>query len=109
MKFDGIKVNIGGGYNRQTGYFVCPKAGVYHFSAMILGNHGHVVHYQLNKNNSPYVIGYSKMGTADSSTVSVVAKLEVGDRIFIKHRYRNEVEQIFGLDHSSFSGFFLHE
>lgn len=77
---------------------------------MILGNHGHVVHYQMNKNNSPYVLGYSKLGKyADSSTLSVVAKLERGDRVFIKHRVQNHLEQIFGYDHSSFSGFFVHE
>lgn len=108
LKFDKVMVNIGSGYDLHSGHFVCPKSGVYHFSAMILSVRDHHVNYQLNKNDNPYVLGFSHPPYADSSTVSVIVQLVKGDRVYIKHRH-SAAEQVFGLNHSSFSGFFLHE
>ncbi|XP_063426160.1 collagen alpha-1(VIII) chain-like [Mytilus trossulus] len=109
IKFDDVRVNRAGAYDPSTGVFTATVQGLYHFSCMILANHGAVVHYQLNKNDQPYIIGYSHKGAfADSSTISAVMELTVGDRVFVKHRVAG-AEVVFGAAHTSFSGYFIHE
>ncbi|XP_052102946.1 collagen alpha-1(VIII) chain-like [Mytilus californianus] len=110
LKFDDVRVNRGGAYDPSTGVFTATVQGLYHFSCMILANHGVVVHYQLNKNDQPYILGYSHKGAAaDSSTISAIIELKVGDRVFVKHRHTAASEVVFGGAHTSFSGYFIHE
>ena len=59
VKFEDVRVNRGQGYNPSTGVFTAPRKGLYHISCLILGNSGHVVTYQLNKNDAVYTYGYS--------------------------------------------------
>ncbi|XP_071134675.1 heavy metal-binding protein HIP-like [Mytilus edulis] len=109
LKFDDVRVNRGGAYDPSTGVFTATVQGLYHFSCMILANHRAVVHYQLNKNDQPYILGYSHRGAAaDSSTISAVIELIVGDRVFVKHRDA-AAEVVYGEAHTSFSGYFIHE
>ncbi|XP_063407461.1 collagen alpha-1(VIII) chain-like isoform X1 [Mytilus trossulus] len=108
LKFDDVKLNRGEAYDPSTGVFTARVPGLYHFSCMILANHGAVVHYQLNKNDQPYILGYSHKGlSADSSTISAVMELAAGDRVFIKHRHTGASEVVFGAAHTSFSGYFI--
>ncbi|VDI25897.1 Hypothetical predicted protein, partial [Mytilus galloprovincialis] len=110
LKFDDVRVNRAGAYGPSTGVFTARVPGLYHFSCMILANHGDVVNYQLNKNDQPYILGYSHKGTyAASSTISAVIELTVGDRVFVKHREHNSAEVVYGAAHTSFSGYFIHE
>ncbi|XP_076077096.1 heavy metal-binding protein HIP-like [Mytilus galloprovincialis] len=110
LKFDDVRVNRGKAYDPSTGVFTARVPGLYHFSCMILANHRAVVHYQLNKNDQPYILGYSHRGlAADSSTISAVMELAVGDRVFVKHRHTGASEVVFGAAHTSFSGYFIHE
>ncbi|VDI66269.1 collagen alpha-1(VIII) chain-like [Mytilus galloprovincialis] len=110
LKFDDVRVNRGGAYDPSTGVFTATVQGLYHFSCMILANHGAVVHYQLNKNDQPYILGYSHKGAAaDSSTISAVIELTIGDRVFVKHRHTAASEVVFGYAHTSFSGYFIRE
>ncbi|CAG2236051.1 C1QL [Mytilus edulis] len=103
IKFDDVRVNRGGAYDPSTGVFTATVQGLYHFSCMILANHGAVVHYQLNKNEQPYILGYSHKGAAaDSSTISAVIELTVGDRVFVKHRHTAASEVVFGAALTSF-------
>jgi len=109
VKFEDVKVNRGQGYNSSTGVFTAPRKGLYYVSCMILGANGHVVHYQLNKNDALYTKGYSTKGVYTSSTISSVVEMKKGDRVFIKHRYTSSSEQITGLHYSTFAGYFLQE
>ena len=108
VKFEDVKVNRGQGYNSSTGVFTAPRKGLYHISCLILGAHGHVVQYQLNKNDALYTKGYSSKGLHTSSTLSSLVEMKKGDRVFIKHRNSGS-EQITGDHHSTFSGYFLQE
>jgi hypothetical protein len=108
VKFEDVRVNRGQGYNPLTGIFTAPRKGLYHISCLILGNNGHVVHYQLSKNNAVYTNGYSTMGAYTSSTISSLVEMKKGDRVFIKHR-TSFTEQIHGAHYSTFSGYFLQE
>jgi hypothetical protein len=108
VKFEDVRVNRGQGYNPSTGVFTAPRKGLYHISCLILGNNGHVVTYQLNKNDAVYTYGYSTKGVYTSSTISSLMEMKKGDRVFIKHR-TSVSEQINGNHHSTFSGYFLQE
>jgi hypothetical protein len=108
VKFEDVRVNRGQGYNSSTGVFTAPRKGLYHIACLILGNNGHVVHYQLNKNDAVYTKGYSTKGAHTSSTISSLVEMTKGDRVFIKHRTSGS-EQIYGDHHSTFSGYFLQE
>jgi len=107
VKFEDVRVNRGQGYNPSTGVFTSPRKGLYHISCLILGVHGNVVQYQLNKNDAVYTYGYSSKG-AQSSTISSVVEMKKGDRVFIKHRVSGS-QQIYGHHHSTFSGYFMQE
>ena len=109
VKFDDVRVNRGQGYNPSTGVFTAPRKGLYHFSCMILGGYGHVVHYQLSKNDALYTAGYSTKGVHTSSTLSVVVEMKKGDRVSIKHRHTANSEKVYGAHHSTFSGYFMQE
>jgi hypothetical protein len=108
VKFEDVRVNRGQGYKPSTGVFTAPRKGLYHFACLILGYKGHVVHYQLNKNDAVYTNGFSKRGRYMASTLSVIVEMKKGDRVFIKHRTSGS-EQITGSHHSTFSGYFLQE
>ena len=108
VKFEDVKVNRGQGYDPSTGVFTAPRKGLYHVSCLILGNNGHRVHYQLNKNDAVYTKGYSTKGVYTSSTISSLVEMKKGDRVFIKHRTSSS-EQITGDNFSTFAGYFLQE
>ena len=108
VKFEDVRVNRGQGYNPSTGVFTAPRKGLYHISCLILGDSGHVVHYQLNKNDTRYTAGYSTKGVHASSTISSIVEMKKGDRVFIKHT-TSASEQIYGAHYSTFSGYFLQE
>jgi len=106
VKFEDVRANRGQGYNPSTGVFTAPRKGIYHISCMLSGYNGHVVHYQLNKNDAVYTYGYSKKGVDITSTLSVIVEMKKGDRVFIKHRVSGSA-QITGNHFSTFSGYFL--
>jgi len=108
VKFEDARVNRGQGYDPSTGVFTAPRKGLYHISCLILGMKGHVVHYQLNKNDAVYTYGYSTKGEYISSTISSLVEMKKGDRVFIKHTNSGSV-QIHGAHYSTFSGYFLQE
>ncbi|CAG2195566.1 unnamed protein product [Mytilus edulis] len=107
--FDGVKVNRGGGYDPSSGIFTAKRDGLYHFSCVIYGASGKDVGYQLNKNDSLYVRGYSNNGPYEASSISVLVELKKGDRVYIKHRHPGQTEAVIGNDHSSFAGYFLQD
>ncbi|CAC5424164.1 C1QL [Mytilus coruscus] len=72
VKFDDVRVNIGGGYDKSTGVFTAGRKGLYQISCTILGDNGHDVHYMLAKNDAEYMKGYSTRGMYTSSTINAV-------------------------------------
>jgi hypothetical protein len=105
VKFEDVRINRGQGYNPSTGVFTAPRKGLYHISCLILGASGHVVNYQLNKNDTRYTAGYSTKGVHESSTISSLVEMKKGDRVFIKHD-SSASEQIYGAHYSSFLDIF---
>jgi hypothetical protein len=108
VKFEDVRGNRGQGYNPSTGVFTAPRKGLYHIACLILGNNGHVVNYQLNKNDALYTAGYATKGVHTSSTISSLVEMKKGEHVFIKHSTSGS-EQINGSHYSMFSGYFLQE
>jgi hypothetical protein len=108
VKFEDVRVNRGQGYNPSTGVFTAPRKGQYHVSCPILGDSGHIVRYQLNKNDARYTAAYSAKGAHESSTISSLVEKRKGDRVFIKHNASGS-EKITGVHYSTFCGYFLQE
>lgn len=108
VKFDDVKINVGRGYDRNTGVFTAPRNGVYVISCLILGRKSSEVHFQLNKNNDLYTGGYVSNINYGSNTLNSFLNLKKGDRVYIKHRI-NAVQNINGHHFSTFSGYLLSE
>ena len=58
VKFDRVKVNLGGGYDNQAGVFRAPVAGVYAFTATLSVATQGEFHVALVKGNVNDDIGY---------------------------------------------------
>jgi hypothetical protein len=99
IPFEKEYLNLGGGMNLTSGVFTAPKSGIYAFTFKGNGNlkvsnyagYGGVF---LQRNDANVAMGYSNIvGTsATSSTVSTLTvhstlKLDMGDRIAIRHSY----------------------
>ncbi|CAG2255316.1 C1QL [Mytilus edulis] len=84
LVFDVMKTNEGGGYNRHTGVFTCPKTGIYVFVWVVrLGSAYHS--FELMVNNSVYGSTYLyNHATGSSVSGTVVVHASEGDSIYVR-------------------------
>jgi hypothetical protein len=88
LVFDVIKTNLGGGYNRHSGMFSAPSAGVYVFTwTMYTGKHGNTA-FALYVNDD--IVG-STFGETDdvqddydSDSGTVVVSLNENDDVYVR-------------------------
>jgi len=117
MPFEKEYLNLGGGMNLASGVFTAPKAGIYAFTFMGLGqgsNSGYAGFggVYLQRNSANVAMGYSVINGATSYTSAVVSveatlKLDKGDTIRIYHKEGTLVSN--GNNHVQFMGSLIEE
>jgi len=115
VQFDSILINTKNVFDRETGVFAAPKAGVYRFffRGMVVPSDkssSYTIYFHLYRNND--MIGSTVVSTSGHTTGMIEATLQLvrGDRISLKTPYISAGQVILrGMGFSSFSGSLLEE
>ncbi|CAC5386617.1 unnamed protein product [Mytilus coruscus] len=99
IKFDKVWMNIGDGYDPESGVFTAPETGLYMVSSTMRMDNG--LKCCLSKND------IKKVGLHGTGTLNTMMMLQNGDRIYIKNYGDGYHARLFGYHLSMFSAFLI--
>ncbi|KAL4226975.1 hypothetical protein ACF0H5_014951 [Mactra antiquata] len=110
FRFENVITNVGGAYDKFTGVFKAPLAGVYVFSTTVVAMNEIHAHAALFKNDQQLNIMYvgSRVGNADTSSATITLELQTGDDISVR-AIQNDGTAFYGDNHNLFTGFLLQQ
>ncbi|CAC5423613.1 unnamed protein product [Mytilus coruscus] len=104
VKFDKVWTNNGDGYDPSSGVFTAPKAGLYHFAAVVMSANGKFLFLRLYHNNAKITSSYVNDKRYKTGTFDVVLTLVNGDKVSIKSGGNNQSIYSDSEYYSTFSG-----
>lgn len=81
--FNKVWTNVGNGYKQATGIFTAPRAGLYHFTAVILSKSGKDFFLRLYHNMMATSGSWAVGDGYKTGTFDVVLSLEKGDVVYL--------------------------
>ena len=112
IKFPNVAINYGSGYDKSTGKFTAPQAGIYLFILQICPEDTHNVLMTLRANNNKIGVLNVKNSHDDGpcTSTSAVTSLSKGDAVWVYCDSASAGDSVWnaGENGNSFSGVLLH-
>ncbi|CAC5386614.1 C1QL [Mytilus coruscus] len=107
LKFETVWVNIGDGYDPESGVFTAPKSGLYMVSNTINAALNGLIRCNLWKND---VQNIGSLGTLhEAGTLNILMMIRKGDRIYIKSDKHGYHAKLFSNHMSTFSAVLIND
>ncbi|VDI57631.1 Hypothetical predicted protein [Mytilus galloprovincialis] len=106
VAYDMVKINVGDGYNKFSGIFKAPTAGLYFITNTVMSMPNHGIHVEIVKNGVAIGKNWADHNGYESGTMSVITDLDVNDSVWV--RDSDGGTERLEHDYNSFSGFLIY-
>lgn len=81
--FNQVWTNVGNGYEPSTGIFTAPRAGLYHFTAVVMSSSNQLLYLRLYHNTLMTAGSHVSGRDFETGTFDVIFSLQKGDEVYI--------------------------
>ncbi|CAG2226198.1 unnamed protein product [Mytilus edulis] len=106
VAYDVVKINVGDGYNKFSGIFKAPAAGLYFITNTVMSMPNHGIHVEIVKNGVAIGKNWADHNGYESGTMSIITDLDVNDSVWV--RDSDGGTERLEHDYNSFSGFLIY-
>jgi len=108
IKFGYPVLNIGNGYNPETGVFTAPRAGIYQIAVSLSSYKNLGADIAINGQALARIVADPVTEHFDQGSQTLVLQLQVNDTVYVRNMFNQNASVSGGL-YSSFSGTLLHD